>query len=130
MITSAGPQYTAKQRQERADFIICLLSNGDSDLQVHRQFADKYACSLQAAANWRRWAIGMMAADQTLETRRGWFAVALELRHTQIGKYQQELIAIQTEIDLLATTRDARDQLIAAMAKASGKKLVDLQIKL
>ncbi|MFM2430612.1 MAG: hypothetical protein RLZZ511_1825 [Cyanobacteriota bacterium] len=125
-----GPRYSAEERQARADFILSRLSRGFNNRSVHRQFAQEFQCSTQSASNWRRWAIRQMVEDETAETRRGNYAIALEIRHDQIVTYQNELVEIQKEIKRVGDILDQRDRLLQAMQSASGKRLQDLKTQL
>jgi hypothetical protein len=130
MINSDGTRYTAHDRQRRADFVIERSSKGFSNRKIHQQFAKEFGCTAKAAANWRRWATAQMVEDQTLETRRGNYAIALELRHDQIVAYQNELVEIQKEIQRVSGFQEQRDRLTDEIVKTSGKELKEAIAKL
>ncbi len=130
MAIGKGTAYTAQQRQARADFILGRLARGFNNRSVHRQFAQEFGCGIESASDWRRWAIRQMVEDETAETRRGNYAIALEIRHDQIIAYQNELVEIQKEIKRVGDILDQRDRLLQAMQSASGKRLQDLKTQL
>jgi hypothetical protein len=107
---------TPIEKQSRADFILNRLKRGFSFKEVQKQFCKAYGVHAETARLWANWACDQIAQEESPQTRKRNFNVIVEMFHDQIVSSQNDLIAMQKEIDSLGTIIDRRNALIVSLA--------------
>lgn len=121
---------TPVQKQERADFVLNRLKRGFSFLETQRQFAKTFDCCMETARKWANWACDQVAEQEDQSTRKRHYNVVVEMFHDQIVSYQNELIAMQREIDSVSGILDRRNGLIAELDSAIGQRKKEIVAEL
>jgi hypothetical protein len=91
------PPLSEGDRHDRIDFVLQRLRMGFSTLETQKQFAKKYNYSSKTAKKW---------VDHTFQTlsgtnerrRKHLHALVVEMMHSQLTGYQNDLVTMQTQI--------------------------------
>ncbi|HLP88421.1 MAG TPA: hypothetical protein VK184_07505 [Nostocaceae cyanobacterium] len=110
------------QQTERKTFILSRLRSGISRLDVQRQFADKYECTVETARLWLNKTCDELT-DHDIHSRKRTYAVIVEMHYAQITAYQNDLVAIQKEIDHISNIEKHREVIIEQVGFARGEQL-------
>ena len=120
---------TLIEQQDRKDFILSRLRAGVTRHDVQKQFAKKFNYSIETARTWLNNTCDELT-DTDIASRRRTFAVIIEMVHSQITSYQNELLAMQREIDKITDLEDQRRLLVNQLEIASGADLSTINRKL
>jgi hypothetical protein len=113
---------TLVQQTERKTFILSRLRSGISRLDVQRQFADKYECTIETARIWLNKTCDELT-DHDIHSRKRTYAVIIEMHYAQINAYQSDIVAIQKEIDSISNIEKERALIIEQIGFARGEQL-------
>lgn len=117
---------TPVEKQERADFVLQRLKRGFSFPEVQKQFAKEFQVHAETARKWANWACDQIAQQDDQQTRRRVYNVVVEMYHDQIVSYQNELLAMQKEIDQVTKSTDRRIAILSELEVAAGSRHRDL----
>lgn len=118
-----------QENTERKEFILSRLRSGFPRLDVQRQFAKKFDYSIESARTWLNKTCDELI-DTDINNRRRTFAVIVEMYHGQITAYQNELLAMQREIDKITDAEDQRKLLVNQLEVAEAKQISSIQTRL
>lgn len=113
---------TLVQQTERKTFILSRLRSGISRLDVQKQFADKYECTIETARIWLNKTCDELT-DNDIHSRKRTYAVIIEMHYAQINAYQSDIVAIQKEIDSISNIEKERALIIEQIGFARGEQL-------
>jgi hypothetical protein len=92
---------TLIQQQERKNFVLSRLRSGFPRIDVQRQFAESFECTIETARSWIDKTCDELI-DTDIKQRKRNHAVIIEMYHAQVTAYQNEIMAMQKEIDKIA----------------------------
>lgn len=118
-----------QENLERKDFILSRLRSGFPRLDVQRQFSKKFDYSTETARNWLNKTCDELI-DTDINNRRRTFAIIIEMHHGQITAYQNELLAMQREIDKITDAEDQRKLLLNQLEVAEPKQIASIERRL
>ncbi|MHC5756101.1 MAG: hypothetical protein ACYTXF_36890 [Nostoc sp.] len=112
--------------QDRKNYILTRLRSGFPRLDVQRQFAEHFKCTTETARGWLNKTCDELV-DTDISQRKRDRAVILEMYHAQITAYQNEIMAMQREIDKISEFETIRKLTFAQMENAAGAELLELK---
>jgi hypothetical protein len=112
--------------QDRKNYVLTRLRSGFTRLDVQRQFAENYKCTTETARGWINKTCDELV-DTDINQRKRNHAVILEMYHAQITAYQNEIMAMQREIDKISELETIRKLTFAQIENASGAELRELE---
>ncbi len=116
---------TALETQDRKNYILTRLRSGFPRLDVQRQFAEQFKCTTETARSWLNKTCDELI-DTDINQRKRNHAVIIEMYHAQITAYQNEIMAMQREIDKISELETIRKLTFAQIESASGAELLEL----
>ncbi|MGA7933418.1 MAG: hypothetical protein WCA35_07715 [Kovacikia sp.] len=126
------PKLTPTEKEQRADFVLNRLKRGFSFAEVQKQFKKEFGCETPAARRWVAWACDRITEQEDNSARRRNYNVIVEMYHDQIVSYQNELLAMQKEIERVSGFLDRRQTLLdeLAVAKFNRKREIAAELQL
>lgn len=91
------PSLSESDKEARLDFVIHRLRMGISTLEIQKQFAQKFNYSSKTAKKWVDLAFESIAQNNHRK-RRHLHAMVVEMMHSQLTGYQNDLVAMQGQI--------------------------------
>lgn len=129
MVRKGRVKLTQTEQQERKEFILSRLRSGFTRLDVQRQFGKKYDYSTETSRVWMNSTCDELV-DTDINHRRRTFAVIVEMYHAQITAYQNEILAMQREIEKLTDLEEQRKLLTNQIEVATDAQIRKIQIRL
>ncbi|MBD0266314.1 MAG: hypothetical protein ICV85_05960 [Tolypothrix sp. T3-bin4] len=122
---------TGVQQQERKNFLLTRLRSGFPRTDVQRQFAEHFSCSTETARIWLNKTCDELI-DNDINQRKRTHAVIVEMYHAQVTSYQNEIMAMQKEIDKIANIELERKLLLEQITTGNliTRQLQELKSKL
>jgi hypothetical protein len=117
---------TAQEIQDRKNYILTRLRSGFPRLDVQRQFAEHFKCTTETARCWLNKTCDELV-DTDINQRKRNHAVIVEMYHAQITAYQNEIMAMQREIDKISEFETIRKLTFAQIETAAGAELIELK---
>jgi hypothetical protein len=117
---------TAQEIQDRKNYVLTRLRSGFPRLDVQRQFAEHFEVSTETARSWINKTCDELI-DKDINQRKRNHAVIIEMYHAQITAYQNEIMAMQREIDKISEIETIRKLTFAQIESAAGAELHELK---
>lgn len=118
---------TPIDRQQRADFVLARLRGGFSFLETQRQFSEKFGYKTESARLWLNKICQEITNSDDPAKRRRVYVQIVEIYHSQIATYQNELLALQRQIDLATASNERRKELLLMLPKAPQKEIEEIR---
>ena len=117
-------------RGERIDYILGRLKSGFSFLEVQKGFCERFGYKAESGRKWINQVCKTMTFGNDPRQRQRMFHQIIELYHSQITAYQNELLAVQRQIDQAMAVNKQRKELLLMFPKAPQNELEEMRAAL
>jgi hypothetical protein len=123
------PPLSEEGRQDRIEFILQRLRMGFSTLETQKQFAQKYNYSSKTSKKWVDQSFATLSRTNDRK-RKHLHALVVEMMHSQLTGYQNDLVTMQTQIQGQIKQSTDRTALMEQLPYAQSEQLKLLHAKL
>ena len=126
---SGRPPLSEEARHDRIEFILQRLRMGFSTLETQKQFAKKFNYSAKTAKKWVDEAFKALSIGNERK-RKHLHALVVEMMHSQLTGYQNDLVTMQTQIQSQIEQGTERQALMNQIAHVDADQLRLIYAKL